>query len=275
MEYLNCGSLADMLDRIEGNLSEKQITLILYKVVQGIKYLHKISRIHRDIKAANLLVNSSGDVKLTDFGISAQIVSADSVRNTSIGSPYWMAPEIIEEKGHNNKVDIWSLGITCIELAEKKPPHSDKTPIRALFAITTNPPPRFSKPDNYSSLLNDFIELCLNKEPKQRPSAEELLKHELFFKENLSKDSLLADMFEKYPIDLQACRDKYGSFTGPWNIMGLSGSNRDSSRRSSRKRDKEKEKEKDQDKEEEEKSKSKDGSSSDKKKRRKKHTSRQ
>eukprot|EP01121_Diplochlamys_sp_Union-15-3_P017925 TRINITY_DN6417_c0_g1_i3.p1 TRINITY_DN6417_c0_g1~~TRINITY_DN6417_c0_g1_i3.p1 ORF type:complete len:665 (-),score=144.11 TRINITY_DN6417_c0_g1_i3:57-2051(-) len=217
MEYSNAGSLADMLDRMEGNFNEKQLVLILLKVLSGIRYLHKIGRIHRDIKAANVLVATNGDCKLTDFGISAQLFSADAVRNTSIGSPYWMAPEIIEEKGHNNKVDIWSLGITCIELAEKKPPHSEKTPIRALFAITTSPPPRLTKAELYSSLLIEFIELCLNKEPKERPSAEDLLNHKLFAKENLAKDSVLTNLFERYPIDLKACENKYGSFSGHWH----------------------------------------------------------
>jgi len=134
-------------------------------------------KIHRDIKAANIMFNSSGDAKLGDFGVSARLDSTLAQRKTLIGTPYWMAPEILLEMGYDRKVDIWSLGITCIEMAEMKPPFFNKDPMHVMFSIVKHDSPTLTEPAKFSTEFNDFIAKCLQKEAEARPTATELLKH--------------------------------------------------------------------------------------------------
>jgi len=192
MEFCDCGSVRDIMVACDSLLDELQIATIMKYAALGLKFLHDNHKLHRDIKAGNILVNSRGQCKLADFG-----VSSDSTvkRFTVVGTPYWMAPEIIEEKGYDEKVDIWSLGITAIEMAEGKPPLYDLEPMRAIFEIPARPPPRLS--NEASPEFEDFIAKTLVKDPTKRPSATEILEHPFLRDIDLNDESPLADCIAK------------------------------------------------------------------------------
>ncbi|KAI8919081.1 hypothetical protein PhCBS80983_g04651 [Powellomyces hirtus] len=177
MEYCGAGSVADVM-RISGTtLREPQIAVICANTLHGLQYLHSRGKIHRDIKAGNILLTVNGAAKLADFGVAGQLSENNAKRTTVIGTPFWMAPEVIQEVGYNTLADIWSLGITAIEMAEGRPPYHKIHPMRAIFMIPTKPPPKLDNPSAWSDNFNDFIAKCLVKNPAQRPTAEELLKH--------------------------------------------------------------------------------------------------
>jgi len=182
MEYCGAGSVCDIMKICDKTLSEEQIAIICKDVLLGLAYLHSMRKIHRDIKAGNILLNSKGASKLADFGVSGQLSDTMAKRQTVIGTPFWMAPEVIQEVGYDVKADIWSLGITCIEMAESKPPYSNIHPMRAIFMIPSRPPPRLTEPDKWSKEFNDFVAKALTKSPDQRPSAQELLDHPFLLK---------------------------------------------------------------------------------------------
>lgn len=140
------------------------------------------TNIFRDIKAGNILLNSEGHAKLADFGVAGQLTDTMAKRNTVIGTPFWMAPEVIEEVGYDCVADIWSLGITALEMAEGKPPYGDIHPMRAIFMIPQKPPPSFRDPDRWTTEFIDFVSLCLVKNPEERATATDLLQH-VFIKE--------------------------------------------------------------------------------------------
>ncbi|KAJ3609533.1 hypothetical protein NHX12_024053 [Muraenolepis orangiensis] len=162
MEYCGAGSVSDIIRLRNKTLTEDEIATILKSTLKGLEYLHFMRKIHRDIKAGNILLNTEGHAKLADFGVAGQLTDTMAKRNTVIGTPFWMAPEVIQEIGYNCVADIWSLGITSIEMAEGKPPYADIHPMRAIFMIPTNPPPTFRKPELWTDDFTDFVKKCLH-----------------------------------------------------------------------------------------------------------------
>eukprot|EP00164_Ancoracysta_twista_P002618 GFYU01003484.1.p1 GENE.GFYU01003484.1~~GFYU01003484.1.p1 ORF type:complete len:722 (-),score=174.42 GFYU01003484.1:127-2169(-) len=177
MEYCGGGSVSDISQVLEKPMTEKQIAVICREALKGLAYLHSIRKIHRDIKGGNILITDSGDVKLADFGVAARLENTMSKRNTFVGTPYWMAPEVIQESKYDGKADIWSLGITAIEMGEMAPPLSKVHPMRVLFMIPRDPPPKLTDRSKWSMTFHDFTAACLVKDLKQRKTATEMLKH--------------------------------------------------------------------------------------------------
>jgi len=200
MEYCGAGSVCDAMKITNKTLSEEQIAVVSRDVLQGLAYLHSVRKIHRDIKAGNILMNHKGESKLADFGVSGQLSDTMAKRQTVIGTPFWMAPEVIQEVGYDYKADIWSFGITCIEMAESKPPLFNVHPMRVIFMIPnpSRPPPKLSEPEKWSAEFNDFLAKCLIRKPELRPSAEELLKHPFILKSK--SHSLLVPLIDEQDI---------------------------------------------------------------------------
>uniref|UniRef100_A0A1B8Y4X8 non-specific serine/threonine protein kinase n=1 Tax=Xenopus tropicalis TaxID=8364 RepID=A0A1B8Y4X8_XENTR len=182
MEFCGAGSVTDLVKNTKGNaLKEDCIAYICREILRGLSHLHAHKVIHRDIKGQNVLLTENAEVKLVDFGVSAQLDRTVGRRNTFIGTPYWMAPEVIAcdenpDATYDYRSDIWSLGITAIEMAEGAPPLCDMHPMRALFLIPRNPPPKL-KSKKWSKKFIDFIDTCLIKNYMSRPPTEQLLKH--------------------------------------------------------------------------------------------------
>jgi len=178
MEYMGGGCLTEILEQFDYcHMSEAHIAWVCKETLKGLKYIHSLHRIHRDIKSDNMLLSSEGDVKIADFGYAAQLTQKKDRRNTIVGTPYWMAPELIRGQNYDTKVDIWSLGIMIMEMAEGEPPYMEFPPLRALFLITTKGIPDLKEPDKWSRDFRDFVAKTLEKDPEKRPSATELLKH--------------------------------------------------------------------------------------------------
>lgn len=177
MEYCGAGSVSDIMRIINRPLKEEEIAIVLQYALKGLEYLHFKRKIHRDIKAGNILLNLEGHAKLADFGVAGQLTDTMAKRNTVIGTPFWMAPEVIQEVGYDCLADVWSLGITALEIAEGRPPYADVHPMRAIFMIPTKPPPTLKQPENFSNEFSDFISRCLVKNPEERPSATNLSHH--------------------------------------------------------------------------------------------------
>ena len=190
LEYCEYGNIREILKKgkkLGITITEVEISAIIYMVLQGINFIHKKNLVNRDIKGRNILVGKNGSVKLCDFGICRKYIE-NNMKKFRGGSPYWMAPEILKKEEYTQNIDIWALGITCIELAEYEPPYSKYSPDEVLKKIIKNPPKGLNNPDNWSYEFNDFVKKCLEIDKNKRPFSDELLKHE--FITNLDKKNI-------------------------------------------------------------------------------------
>lgn len=175
MEHMDGGSLTEVISICK--MTEPQIAAVCKEVLRALLYIHGMKRLHRDIKSDNILLKMDGKVCLADFGYCAQLTEEVTKRNSVVGTPYWMAPELIRGFDYSFGVDIWSLGIAAIEMAEGEPPYLEYPPLRALFLIATHGSPQLKEPEKWSNTFKDFMQRCLEVEVSARASAEELLKH--------------------------------------------------------------------------------------------------
>lgn len=178
-EFCEGGSVSDLIEAAGGMgaMPEECIRAACAGIVLGLEYLHKMGVCHRDIKCGNVLLTNDGHVKLADFGVSAELTNTINKLKTVVGSPFWMAPEVIKESNYDGRADVWSLGITAIEMAEGSPPHSNLNPMRAIFLIPSKPAPNLNDPDLWSPEMVDFIRCCCKKDASERSDSALLASH--------------------------------------------------------------------------------------------------
>jgi len=175
MEFMDGGALTEVISICQ--ISEPQIACICKEILRALEAIHVGERIHRDIKSDNILISVPGEIKLADFGYCAQLTDTVDKRNSVVGTPYWMAPELIRGMDYGTAVDIWSLGIAAIEMAEGEPPYLDFPPLRALFLIATHGSPQLKEPEKWSDTFKSFLSCCLEQDPAKRATATQLLEH--------------------------------------------------------------------------------------------------
>jgi serine/threonine-protein kinase 24/25/MST4 len=216
MEYVAGGSVKDIIKN-HGPIPEIYIPILLREILLALNFLHIEKKIHRDVKAANILLSMDGQVKLADFGVAAKVTESVNKRNSFVGTPYWMAPEVISQSSYDAKADIWSLGITSIELATGNPPNYSIPPINALFKIQTDPAP--SLDNTFSPAFRDFVSLCLHKDMNQRPSAEFLLEHK--FIKSAKKIYYLSDLLDTSNLNKKEHNRSYSNQAPVETIMKI------------------------------------------------------
>ncbi|XP_014290734.1 serine/threonine-protein kinase 10 isoform X1 [Halyomorpha halys] len=205
IEYCDGGAVDSIMVELEKPLTELQIQFVCQHMCRGLQFLHKNKVIHRDLKAGNVLLTMAGGVKLADFGVSAKNKTTLQKHDTFIGTPYWMAPEVVlcetfRDNPYDFKVDIWSLGITLIELAQMEPPNHEMSPMRVLLKIQKSDPPKLDQPSKWSKNFNDFIAKALVKDPTQRPTADDLLQLPFISEELDSKP--IRDLLLEYKAEV-------------------------------------------------------------------------
>jgi len=193
VEYCCFGSCVDIMEMRDSPFKEAEISAIVSQILLALDYLHSNQKVHRDLKGENILINETGQAKLADFGVS----STGSKYSTLVGTPYFVAPEVIVNNGkYDSKCDVWSLGIVCIELAERYPPYSNEAPSYVLYRIPTAPPPKLSNESQWSIEFNEFLAKCLTKEPQQRSSSTLLRQDPFILKNEESAPSVRRAMVE-------------------------------------------------------------------------------
>ncbi|CAD8195863.1 unnamed protein product [Paramecium octaurelia] len=198
VEYLDGGCLTEIIYQNFKQMKEPEIAYICGEILSGLNYMHKKKKIHRDLKSDNILMNKKGEIKIADFGFATQLTAERQHRKSVVGTPAWMSPELILKQDYDEKVDIWSVGIIAIELAQGEPPYLRVPPLKAMYSITANDPPRL--PIKFSKQFQEFIEKVLDKNSKTRLTAEEAL--QLPFFKNRNKEGVLQMILNKKNIPL-------------------------------------------------------------------------
>ncbi|KAL0279116.1 UNVERIFIED_CONTAM: hypothetical protein PYX00_000736 [Menopon gallinae] len=214
MELCAGGSITDLVQGLRARgrrLSENQLAYVLRETVEALIFLHNNHCMHRDVKGHNILLTENGEVRLVDFGVASHLTGTMGRRNTSVGTPYWMAPEVIAceqqlDAWYDVRCDVWSLGITAIELAEGDPPLSELHPMRALFQIPRNPPPTLTHPEDWSKEFNHFISECLVKDLESRPFSKDLLRHPLLKRGHACMEKVRAELQEEIRFQMKEGR---------------------------------------------------------------------
>ncbi|NXN47161.1 STK10 kinase, partial [Rhinoptilus africanus] len=215
IEFCPGGAVDATMLELDRGLTEPQIQVICRQMLEALHYLHSKKIIHRDLKAGNVLLTQDGDIKLADFGVSAKNVKTLQKRDSFIGTPYWMAPEVVmcetmKDTPYDYKADIWSLGITLIEMAQIEPPHHELNPMRVLLKIAKSDPPTLSCPSKWSLEFRDFLKTALDKNPETRPSAAQLLEHPFVSKvtSNRALRELVAEAKAEVMEEIEDSRDE-------------------------------------------------------------------
>ncbi|XP_055574331.1 serine/threonine-protein kinase 10 isoform X1 [Falco biarmicus] len=215
IEFCPGGAVDATMLELDRGLTEPQIQVICRQMLEALHYLHSKKIIHRDLKAGNVLLTQDGDIKLADFGVSAKNIKTLQKRDSFIGTPYWMAPEVVmcetmKDTPYDYKADIWSLGITLIEMAQIEPPHHELNPMRVLLKIAKSDPPTLSCPSKWSLEFRDFLKTALDKNPETRPSAAQLLEHPFVSKvtSNRALRELVAEAKAEVMEEIEDSRDE-------------------------------------------------------------------
>lgn len=210
VELMNGGALTDYILDLPPSIhwKEEAIFYVLKRVLKGLAFMHANNHLHRDIKSDNILVNSDGEVKIADFGFAVGLTKEKEKRTSVLGTPFWMAPEIISKVRYDAKVDVWSLGITAMEMAESEPPHMGLQPVKALFLIRTSPSPILKDRKNWSSNFHHFLKSALVKEPSRRASAQYLLMHPSLKEQNMCNSTAFSQLLVAIKQMIKADKEK-------------------------------------------------------------------